>query len=95
MKLSRIKNQGGLTKDEAPVGRRMYATRDENCHVKILILFIEKKTDKKAKSVLNNIYREALNTPQQVEVWYGTKGLAKRTFTNFMADTSKGSGLSK
>ena len=86
--------QGGLTKDEAPVDRRMYATGDENCSVKILKLFIE-KTDKNAKSLFNNIYREALNTPQQAEVWYGTKGLAKRTFTNLMADISKGSGLSK
>lgn len=86
--------QGGLTKDEAPVDRRMYATGDENCPVKTLKLFIE-KTDKNAKSLFNNCYREALNTPQQVHVWYGIKGLAKRTFTNFMADISKGSGLSK
>ena len=86
--------QGGLTKDEAPIDRRMYATGDQNCPVKSLKLFIE-KTDPNAKSLFNNCYREALTHPQQTTVWYGTKGLAKRTFTNFMADISKGSGLSK
>ena len=86
--------QGGLSKDEAPVDRRMYATGDKNCPVQALKLLIS-KTHKDATSLFNNCFREALTCPNTVSVWYDTKGLAKRTFSNFMADICKSSKLSK
>lgn len=86
--------QGGLTKDEAPVDRRMYASGAKNCPVAMLKLLIE-KTDPAAEYLFNNCYKEALKAPVQMLIWYGSKPLAKRTFTNFMADISKSSGLRK
>ena len=72
----------------------MYATGDENCPVQALKLLIS-KTHKDATSLFNNCFREALTCPNTVSVWYDTKGLAKRTFSNFMADICKSSKLSK
>lgn len=86
--------QGGLANDEAPVDRRMYASGAKNCPVAMLKLLIE-KTDPAAEYLFNNCYKEALKAPVQMLIWYGSKPLAKRTFTNFMSDISKSSGLRK
>ena len=60
--------QGGLSKDEALVDRRMYATGDENCPVQALKLLIS-KTHKDATSLFNNFSRETLTCPNTVTVW--------------------------
>ena len=56
------KIQGGLSKDEAPVDRRMYATGDENCPVQALKLLISKKLIK----LLHLCFWEALTCPNTV-----------------------------
>ena len=59
--------QVGLSKDEAPVERRLYATGDENCPFQALTLLIL-KTQKDATSLFNNCFREALTNPNTVSV---------------------------
>ena len=48
--------QVGLSKDEAPADRRMYATGDEKCAVQALKLLIS-KTNKDTTSLFNNCFR--------------------------------------
>lgn len=85
--------QGGLTKQEAPSDRRMYATGKLNCPVAMLRLLIS-KTDKSATGLFNSCVKEAIVSPASFEMWFTNSPLAKRTYCNFMADICKSSSTS-
>ena len=56
----------------------------------MLHLLIE-KTDKNASHLFNSCTKEALSTrsPSDMDLWFTSKPLSKRTFSGFMADISK------
>lgn len=85
--------QGGLNKEEAPSDRRMYATGQNNCPVKMLKLLIN-RTEPSAKSLFNVCVKDAL-TNSKLQYWYSSKPLVKRTFANFMADICKAANCNK
>ena len=86
--------QGGLTGDEAPADRRMYATGNSSCPVGSLKLLMA-KTSPDSEFLFNSCNKEALAKPLHTDIWYGNSPLSKRTFCNIMADISKTSSCSK
>ena len=83
--------QGGIESKEAPSDKRMYSSPEiDTCPVKMLHLLIE-KTDKNASHLFNSCTKEALSTrsPSDMDLWFTSKPLSKRTFSGFMADISK------
>ena len=86
--------QGGLNSKEALFDKRIYATGERNCPVKLLKLFMN-RTNKNASSLFNACEKEAISRPDCTEVWYTSKPLSKVSFRNFMADISKYAKCSK
>lgn len=80
--------QGGLTKDESPTDRRMYATGMSDCPVAMLKLFLS-KTDPSATSLFNCCEKAALVNPMICDIWFTSSPLSKRFYTNFMGDICK------
>ena len=85
--------QGGLSKDEAPQDRRMYATNINSCPVALLKLLLA-KTDPTAEFLFNSCNKIALTYPSTTEVWFTNTPLSARTYTLFMGDICKQSKTS-
>lgn len=86
--------QGGLSNNEAISDKRMYATGEKNCPVKLLKTFID-KTDPNATSLFNGCVKDAIKNPIQHQIWYHTRALGKSSFNHFMPDISKYAKCSK
>lgn len=82
--------QGGLSTNEAPTDRRMYATQAADCPVAMLRLLIA-KCDPKGEMLFNSCTKEALVNPASKDIWYTTTPLSKRMYSTFMADICKSS----
>lgn len=83
--------QGGITSEEAPNDKFMYASKTNICPVASLRLLI-KKTDPNAKSLFNRCVKDLR---AQVSVWYTNQPLAKRTYSGFMTDICQNAKCSK
>ena len=90
--LQQKNHQGGIEKSEHKGEKRVYATGTKLCPVKVLKLFLE-KTDPEAEMLFNQMNEQAISNPD-IEIWYTTKQLSKRTFCNFMPNISKAANLS-
>lgn len=83
--------EGGITSEEAPNDKFMYASRTNTCPVASLRLLIN-KTDPNAKSFFNRCVKDLR---AQDSVWYTNQHLAKRTYSGFMTDICKNEKCSK
>ena len=86
--------QGGLDHQEAPHDKRMYATGDARCPVASLRELLE-RTPAEATSLFNHCSKEALASPQTVNIWYAAKPCKQHQFSKFMPDVSRNSGCSR
>ena len=83
--------QGGLSSEEAPKDRRMYAIPNaELCPVKILRFYLS-RLDPQCTHLFNHCNKEAMLSPSDKDVWYTQKPLSQRGFGNFMRDIAKSS----
>jgi len=80
--------QGGLSKDEAPQDRWMYATNVSSCPVALLKLLLA-KTDPTAEFLFNSCNKIALTYPSTTEVWFTNMPFSARTYTLSMGDICK------
>ncbi|XP_021359223.1 uncharacterized protein LOC110454170 [Mizuhopecten yessoensis] len=76
--------QGGLS-HSGENGKRMYASGNSKCPVKMLKRLIE-KTDPTATSLFNQFDKSAVMKPIESAIWYTNKSLSKRTFAKFMSN---------
>ncbi|XP_033725030.1 uncharacterized protein LOC117315013 isoform X3 [Pecten maximus] len=82
--------QGGPSKLDVN-RKRMYATGDSLCPVKLLRLLM-KKTVQSAPMLFNQYAKGAVAGDS---IWYTNKPLSPRTFSNFMPDICKSAGVQK
>lgn len=80
--------QGGITSEEAPSDKHMYADKQNPKYCPIIALkeLIE-KTDPNAKSLFNRCVKDI--DVNSHSIWYTKQSLAKRTYSGFMRDLCK------
>ncbi|XP_061191035.1 uncharacterized protein LOC133199206 [Saccostrea echinata] len=84
----------GVRNAEITMDKRMYATHEDTCPVKMLKLLID-KTDDCASALFNNYRKDAMFLPRSTSKWYKDAPLTQRTITDFMKDISKAADLSR
>jgi hypothetical protein len=83
--------EGGITSEETPNDKFIYASRTNTCPLASLRLHIN-KTDPKAKSLFNRCVKDLR---AQYSVWYTNQPLPMRTYSGFMTDICKNAKCSK
>ncbi|KAK3089650.1 hypothetical protein FSP39_005342 [Pinctada imbricata] len=86
--------QGGLSNQEAPQDKRMYATGEPTCPVLSLKSFL-RHTDTQADALFNHIVKDASVSPQLHDTWYMAKPVKPYQFTKFMPDISRNAGCTR
>ncbi|KAH3720787.1 hypothetical protein DPMN_063691 [Dreissena polymorpha] len=86
-------HQGGASSTNLMSEKRIYATGDFLCPVKILKLFVGKQSPN-ATMLFNQFDNNAILHPESSNTWYTEKSLAKRSFKNFMKNISTSAKLS-
>ena len=85
--------QGGVDdRTEDASDKRLCANGSINCPIKALTYFVA-KTDANTTALLNECQKDALQNPDNANIWYTATAVKQKKFTTFMGDIYKNSGV--